>query len=144
MTAYSMTVTNSVRFFGEGPSSLWNAYSWNAFKWGEGTATIPHQVRHLIQSAISPNSSMSFRVVHLIQSALAPDSSVNFVLIRLITNQLAITSDMSSEVLQNGGYDYVFPDRTTEGERRSTAVYSSSTVSTPSWASQAVATTTWS
>ena len=145
MTAYSITVSNSLRAFGGGPPSLWNAYNWNAYKWGEGTATIPHQVVHLVTNTLTPDSARFFNFTHLVENTLSPDTTINYRVVFLIQNTLAFTAEPSAEYLQDGeGYTYVFPDRTTNADSRSTASWTSSTGGSAAWTSMAVTTTTWS
>ncbi len=94
MTAFSKTVTNSLNFFGC-PSDKWQAFNWNAFIWGSGTADLPVQVRHLVTNALSPTEdSIGHAVRHLVTNALAPtEDSVGHAVRHLVTNTLTPTED---------------------------------------------------
>jgi hypothetical protein len=146
LTAYSITVSNSLRAFGGGPPSLWNAYAWNAFKWGEGTATIPHQVVHLVSTSLSLDSARAGGdIVHLVSETLALDSGYGFNLTFQVSNNLTVESETTEEVLQDGsGYSYVFPDRVTNLERRTTTTWASAAASAAAWTSGTATSTTWS
>lgn len=147
MTAFSKTVTNSLRTFGGGPSSLWHSYNWNAFKWGEGTATVPHQVRHLITTSFSPLSSMlGFRVVHLLTNqAFAPLSSVNFRFARVVVNALSTDSGVPDQFVQDpNGYFKVFPEGVTNAHLQSVPSWAENDPASQPWASAATGTTVWS
>ena len=127
MTDHSITVANSLNLFGVAPSDKWNAYAWNAFLWGEGTADL------------------GVAVVHLISNSLTLSDAYGKGVTKLVSETLSVTGDMSSEVLFDAeGYRYVFPDRTTEGEERDFSTWTSGTAASATWTSGTVTSTTWS
>lgn len=127
MTDHSITITNSVNTFGIAPSSKWNAYAWNAFKWGEGTTDLRTDVVHLISNSISGDTAFGFRFT------------------KGISETLTVTADLSSERLRDGeGYLYVFREGTTDGETRVFPTWASGTTATASWTVASSTSTTWS
>lgn len=145
MAALSQTIRNGIGIVGGGPASLWNAHNWNAFKWGEGTLDIGQIVVKGITNALSPTSARGVGVLHLITEAFAVSDAFGNTVRRLISESITATGDMTSESLRDAsGYIYNFPDRTTEGESRTFATWSSSTSSASGWSTAAAASTTWS
>lgn len=147
MADYTITVTGTVRCFGQGPSSLWNAYSWNAFKWGEGTVDIKTDVRHLISESTSPDTGFAQKKVrHLIsETATFADGTIYRSYPKSISESLSLAGEMSSEqVLDGSGYNRVFQGGVTDAESRTTTTWTSGTFDTETWATATAATTTWS
>jgi hypothetical protein len=146
MTAYSITVSSPMRFLGLAPTDKWNAYAWNAFKWGEGTAPIDWDFTHVISSSFSPLSAMAFNVVHLISNDLTFSAGDAENITAYVSGGVFVmTSETTSEVLRDGqGYLYVFPDRVTDGENRSFTSWTSGTTTSVTWSTAAAAATTWS
>ena len=127
MANLSQTVTNSLNLFGVAPSDKWNAYAWNAFKWGEGT------------------QDLGVHIIHAITNSITPDTTVIFSVTKLLSNTLTVTEDMSSERLTDSeGYAYVFPDNTTELEGRDFTTWTAGTSGSATWTSGTTAVTTWS
>ncbi len=164
MAALSKTIKNGVGVVGGGPASLWNAFNWNAFKWGEGSRDIGQNVvkgiaspvspttvmkgfsvLHQVSTPLTPVSTVGFRVLHLVTETFSPTSTIGLTLRHRISESITVTGDMSSESLRDAaGYRYNFPDRTSEGESRSFATWSSATSSSSGWTTAAAASTTWS
>lgn len=148
MADFTQTITNAVRCFGLGPSSKWNSYAWNAFKWGDGTADIKTDVRHLLTAqTITPSDGFAQKkIYHLLDGEIlgvtdALYRSYNYV----ISEALSVVGDMESEGLTDGsGYRYVFADRTTEAESRSFASWTEASQSSTTWTTAGAASTTWS
>ncbi len=94
MTAFTKTVSNSLNIFGC-PSDHWNAFTWNNFNWGSGTADLPVQVRHLVTNTLSPTEdSIGHAVRHLVTNALSPtEDSIGHAVRHLVTNTLAPIED---------------------------------------------------
>jgi hypothetical protein len=127
LTAFSVTVTNSVNVFGAAPSNKWNAFNWNAFTWGDGTADL------------------SVQVVKGITNDLTTDSGINYLFVKGLSNTLSFDIDMRSEALyDSAGYFYVFTDRTTAGESRVFTTWASAAVTTLSWSASSTTSTSWS
>lgn len=145
MADYSQTIRNGIGIVGGGPASLWNAYNWGAFRWGEGTRDIGQNVVKGITNALSPTTTVGKAVVHLISESLSPTTTLGLTVRKLISESLTATGDMASERLyDSAGYQHVFPDRTSEGESRTFASWSQAASSTSGWTTASVASTTWS
>lgn len=147
MTNFTQTLTVSVRFFGNGPASLWNAYNWGAFNWGEGTADIRTQSLHLISESLTPTSDPARKnVFHLLDGETLTLTSDDYRYYGFtVGSTLSIDADMGSEGLRDGsGYLYVFPDRTSEAEDRSFASWTQGSASSSTWTTAGAAATTWS
>ena len=148
MADFTQTITNTVRCFGQGPSSKWNEYNWNAFKWGEGTTDIKTDVRHLISESISSSDGFAQKqIFHLLdmQTVTLDGMEVYRSYAFQVSESVGVVGDMSSEGLTDGsGYRYVFPDRTTEGESRSFASWTQMAGASTTWATATAATNTWS
>jgi hypothetical protein len=147
VTAHQITVTNSLRVFGNGPSSLWNAYNWNAFKWGEGTAKIPMVFRHLVTvDPISLASARGFNFVHLVSvDPLAMDSGRGFNFSKQVSNSLGVDSDSTDQELTDpAGYHRVFPSDVTNGDDRAVPTWAQGSAGGTTWTQQVASSTTWS
>lgn len=128
MADFTITIANSLRFFGGSPSSKWAEYDWNAFKWGEGTNTTILAVNKAIDNTLGLDSAIS-----------------EFSNDKMILESLSFDSDMTDEELTDGsGYSYVFPSDVTNAEDRATASYTSGSVAGTSWAAASAGSTPWS
>jgi len=124
----SQTITNQVRCFGAGPSSLWNSHNWGSFRWGEGTRDIRTDVLKGISNTLTPTSTIP-----------------GFQIRKGISETITVVGDMGSEELSDSaGYEYVFPDRTTEAEDRSFATWSTASSAAGSWTAASAASSAWS
>ncbi len=149
MTAYSITVSNSLRTFGGGPSDKWAERNWNAFLWGEGTNDLPQNVRHLLAtSPLVPTSAMpGFAVVHrLTVQSIAPDTAISFRYARAIANSLQLDSDVPTlEVQDPEGWLRGFsPPGTPNASDRTTTPWAGASSAAVSWTTAPAGTTTWS
>lgn len=127
MTAFAITVTNSMSVLGGGPASNWGTMIWLTDYWGEGSTDYIQSVGKLIAAG-----------------TITVDDSNLFNSSKVFTNSLDVTGDMYSEGLGDGrGYSYLFQDRTTEGESRSTNSWTSATAGTAAWATATVCSTSW-
>lgn len=145
MAAFSKTIRNGIGIVGGGPASLWNAYNWGAFKWGEGTRDIGQNVVHGVGSSFSPTSSVGKAVRHLISEAFSTTSSVGLTFLKYLSGSLTFSGDMASEQLYDAaGYRYTFPDRTTEGESRTTITWTQGPLGSTTWTESSDPSTTWS
>ena len=128
MANFTQTISNSLNLFGGSPSSYWNAWNWNAFKWGEGTADLAVAVTHSISETLVIDSQVPTR-----------DSE------HVISEMLSPTSDMSDEELTDGsGYNYVFPSDVTNHQNQSIASYTSGSNPSVTWSSGTAGSTVWS
>lgn len=147
MTAHSITISNSLRAFGGGPPSLWNAHNWNAFKWAEATVAVPHRVVHLVDADdLALASAFGFRLVKLMGAeSLTVDSSVNFSLTRLISNEIGLSSDsVTRYVFDSEGYFRLFPGGVTDAEDQDTPAWAAGSAGSPTWTQGSASETTWS
>lgn len=149
MADHTITVTNSVRCFGAGPASLWNASyaTWGSFKWGEGTADIPHAIVHLVSVSLSSTDTPHKLVTHLITETVTPSGMEIFRILplKLISESISPDSEMTSEeVLDGSGYNRVFQGGVTDAENRTTTSWTDATDDTQTWSTATAATTTWS
>lgn len=126
MTAYSMTVTNSVNMFGIAPPNMWNDYQWGAFLWGEGTADLITRTTKVLANSVAGASAVYKTPMHVISNSLTP------------------SADMGAEYVRQGSYYHVFPDRTTDAESRDTPTWTAASSTAPTWTSAAAGSTTWS
>lgn len=110
MADFSTTCLNSLNVFGT--ADRWNAYNWNAFIWGDGTADLETRttkvidnsvtvtsddVRYIfkvIDNAITPASDVVKYLVHYIDSSITPTSDVVKYSVKVIDNTLAPVSDV--------------------------------------------------
>ena len=126
MADLSQTVTNSLNLFGPAPSDKWNAYNWNAFIWGEGTA---------------PLVKVPFKV--LSETVTLTDSTAK-VPSRVIENTLSPTTSVTLENLTDGeGYYHVFPGGVTDGTDRVATTWSDGSSTSPSWSQGTASSTVW-
>lgn len=145
VAAFTQTIRNGVGVVGGGPASLWNAHLWGAFRWGEGTVDMGQQVRKLVTSSLAPTTATGVRVQLRIAESITLDSAIGFGLRKLISETVAAAGDLSSQRLRDGaGYQYLFPDRTPEGESRSFAAWTAGAGATSTWSTATAASTAWS
>jgi len=151
MADHNITISNSLNTFGPAPSDVWNAWNWNAFKWGEGTADLQVFVNLIVNTSdLAPTSAMSLHwgfYISIADASLTPTSSIDAYLYTSITisNALSPTADMYSESLTDGsGYSYVFASNVTNAEDGTTPTYTSVSDGTGTWTAVSAATTTWS
>lgn len=148
-----MTFTNSIRAFSEGPSTKWgqsNGYpytmTWGTSTWGEGES-IPLSVMKVISNS-QPFSGVyqGSRVVHLlgIGSASVDSDLYRYYNKTWTAGSVSPTFEMSSEVLKNGGWTYVFPSLATDGESRDFASWTAGSSPDVTFSCQAAGSTSWS
>lgn len=128
MTAYTKTIENTVDILGPGPTSLWNAYNWNAFLWGAGTEDLPTTAYHELDNG-----------------GLTPDSSTILMTTKVISELVTPSSDpVSEQLFDSHGWNHVFLGQTIEGEDREFTSWGSDTRDSETWTTVTPATTTWS
>lgn len=127
MTVFTKTITNSLNLFGPAPSDKWQAYNWNAFKWGEGTAPMVKNPRKVLVASITLTDAFTKSQI------------------RTISNSLAPTTEITLENLTDGaGYYHLFPGGVTDGLDRVATSWGSGSTSGPSWVASSTTATTWS
>lgn len=126
MANHTITIENGLNVWGPAPSNKWGAYNWNAFLWGEGT------------------EDTQVEVIQLIENTLSLSNAVYFSFVKGISESLSLNGDMGSEVLSNGDWTYVFPDRATDAEDRDTATWTEDSEESTTWTETTGSDTTWS
>lgn len=142
-----MTISNSVRAFGGGPSSLWQSYNWNAFKWGEGTVKVPMAFVHLVSlGTLGMASTRGFQLTKLVAiDPMTLDSARGIDFTKGISNSLGLDSDSSDQFLfDSEGYFHVFPGNTTDANERVNPTWAAGAANSTTWTSSSVTATTWS
>lgn len=144
MADYSITIANYTSPLGMSPPVIWNAFTWGSSLWGySGDFTL--QYDHLIAEAASSDTALTFEATHAIGETVSSDSAVTIEFSMFILEGLTLTGDMLSETLaDSAGYNYVFPDRTTDAEGRDFPTWTSGTAQTSTWSTATAASTTWS
>ncbi len=146
MADHTKNVSNTVRIFGGGGASLWNAYNWNAFNWGEGTLEFVQSVQKVVQNSAVSTSTVAKEVLHYLdaQTVSLTDQYVKSPTI-LVSNSQSIAIDPTDETLQDGaGYTYIFTSNASNNEDRDPTTWTSASVSATSWSTVTVGSTTWS
>lgn len=126
------------------PPVIWNAFTWNSSLWGySGDFELAYT--HLIAEALSSADAATRDIVHELAETLAPDSAVNVSFSLDIANSTSASGEVTGETLGDGsGYDYVFPDRTTDAEGRDFPTWASGTAATSTWTTATASSTSWS
>lgn len=131
MADFSITITNSVRVFGIEESTKWGqtagTMTWGTSLWGQGFTVICQPVI-LITNSITPTWEYAGNYFSKLFNA----------------GSVSPTFEMSSEVLKNGVWSYVFASDTTEAEGRDFPTWSSGSASSVSFTCAAGGSTTWS
>lgn len=113
--------------FGLAPTNAWNAWNWDEFLWGEGTADMPIIFTKVVDSTVTPD-----------------DDIVKYQT-KVIDSDLSISGDMQSEELMDAnGYSYVYPSNASDLEDRDPTTWSQGSNSTASWSTGVATSTTWS
>lgn len=148
MTAFTATFSAAVRCFGGAATDKWADYNWNAFKWAQGTNTLPFRFTHqLVSPSISAAQTADFRLTKLV----GPESQVSTaavgvrVVVMLNGQTIGGSVQMAHEYLQDPeGYYHVFPEQVTDLTLRSTPTWTAVTSSTVTWTTSVAGSTTWS
>lgn len=144
MADYSVTIANATTPLGMSPPVIWNAFTWGSSFWGY-TGDFTLQYSHLIAEALTASPLLTFAATHDLGETVSSDSAVTVEFTLTLANTFTLTGDMLSETLSDGsGYDYVYPDRTTDAEGRDFPTWASGTAQTSSWSTATAASTTWS
>ncbi len=145
MTQFNATITERINVFGVGPSSKWNEYNWNAFKWGEGTNQIPTRIfaNVAVIATITPSAPLGLGLAVAEAEALTGGSTV--VPAAFVSESQSPTAGIEhvNKLDETGDY-YVFPDRTLDGEASSSATWTRGSATAPTWTSGTVSAISWS
>ncbi len=153
MADHSITISNSLYTWGVAPSNKWGEFNWNAFLWGEGANDLQVLTLHYIDvGSATPLSAMSISAYFFptaIANSVTLDTSVTvtvaYVMSISIANTLEPTADMYSETLSDGsGWDYIFPNNTSNIDNKVTPTYTAASDPGTSWSSASGVTSTWS
>ena len=129
MAAFTITVTNRLNLFGPAGTDLWNAYNWNAFKWGEGTKDLTTTTRKVVTNTLTPTDLFSEQTYFAIA----------------IANAFSPASDMSAGYLRDrSGYYHVFPGSVTNSDDRVDSSWAADTAGGSTWTQQTASSTSWS
>jgi len=132
MADYTKTITNSVNFFGGGPSTKWGeadspyTMTWGVDKWGDGTNTT------ILNFIKSQSESITFTDVFTKSAD------------KVVLTSFSAESETVSEGLKNGIWSIVFVSDTTEAENRDFASWTASSSGSASFTCIAAGSTTWS
>jgi hypothetical protein len=123
----AVTVAETVRCFGGAPTSLWNAYQWGAFKWGEGTASM------VVGAFVG------------VSEAQASTSAVQNAPAVAVSEAVTTAGTMVSGFIRDeAGYYRIFSNDTPDGEQRDTPTWTAGSTTTPTWTSAAATAASWS
>lgn len=157
MASYSITVSSYFNLLGMGRTNRWgdSAPSGTTLTWqSAGAATFNNfwgdqkDLEIKIQKQISTNMGFDIdpqkNVTKQINTTLDMSSSVGKRVQKAMTSTLGLTSSMTTLTKQNNGWDYVYPDGTTNAVTRTITEYSSVSSTDTTWSEQTYPTTTWS
>lgn len=134
MADFTQNITNSVRCFGQGPSTKWGGangfpytMTWGVSKWGEGES-----LPIAFQKVISNSQALTWDYYGASVAKVVDAGSA------------ALSFEMYSQVLKQGDWFYVFTSDTTAGESRDFASWTAVSADDATFTCQAAAGTTWS
>jgi hypothetical protein len=107
MTTYTVTINNSLRTFGIGPTSQWGAMTWGSSKWGEGSIAV--QTIKTIDIGISNSIGTTVDLVKVLTKGIfntqASDSAVIKIPYKVIDSATTVSSEIgqknTTKVLDN-------------------------------------------
>lgn len=149
MTAFSITMSCAIRTFGGAPANTWLSYNWNAFKWGEGTATIPKNVRMAVNTtnlSAGSTAAVNYRFVHqVVAGPVGSADSVFFRYYRVLAESFAQTGAVAHLYLQDpNNYFRVFPEQAIDLTTQSVPSWASISSTPVTWTTAVAGSTTWS
>lgn len=128
MADFTITVTDSIRFFGGEPPNLWGTLVWGTDGWAYGQPEV-QQVNHLVDMG---DVILSEDVTYSPSKALAGES-------------ITLTGALTLLTLRDAaGYYHVFLGNVTDSEERASTTWSSASDPSSSWSQVTQPTTTWS
>lgn len=144
MADLSITIANATSALGMSPPTLWNAANWGAFNWGY-TGDLPLVVTKGVAETMTPADAQGVDVTHPIGETVTPADAQGVSFDRTIAESVTFAGEAASETLADGsGYNYVFPDRTTDAEERDFPTWTSGAAGSAAWTSATVTSTSWS
>jgi len=129
MADFTITVTNNLNVFGASPSTKWNDFLWGSGLWGEGTNSIVKDIEKTVVESLVLTDALT----------LETDFALN------VTNTMGLESNLTSETLTQGDWNYVFTKPTTNAQNRNLNSFTVLASPTNTWTSAAVTSgATWS
>lgn len=130
MADFTITIQNSLRLFGGGPSTKWGGSHppmvWGTSKWGEGNPMIWSFIRGAYSNSLTLSDEYSKQHG------------------KLVENTLACLGGPSSIMLKDAaGYSEVFADDTTNAVTRAIAAYATPAAPSSTWVSSSTSSTSW-
>lgn len=147
MADFTITVRNTIGLVGGKPAQFWGpTMTWGTSTWGNAANFKLKEVIKVLTNTLTLNDpTLSFNVAKLIQETVTPSDSQSKEVGRSIFESLDIDAGPTIENLKDqNGYSYIFPKPTDNAELRVITPYDSFSAATPSFTSQARASTTWS
>jgi hypothetical protein len=99
MADYTVTINNSLRTFGIGPTSQWGAMTWGSSKWGEGSIAV--QTIKTIDIGISNSIGTTVDLVKILTKGIfntqASDSSVIKIPYKVVDSAITVSSDIGEK-----------------------------------------------
>lgn len=145
MANFSITVVNTLDFFGPSQPTKWNSFLWNAANWGQD-ADLGTFTTKVVDSTVTPISDDVRYIMHAVDvETLTSDTDIVLYYTITILNDLTFDADMYSEVLTDGaGYTRMFPSNATNAEDRDIPTWVDNSPASSSWSSSTPNSTTWS
>lgn len=129
MADFSVTISNTINAFGNGPSTKWNLFSWGGANWGQGSVDLQTDVIKALSESFTLSDALTI--------------TADFVW--TLSNELTPTFEASNETLSDAaGYDYVFVGGTSNASDRAATSYTAGSAGATTWASSSTVSTSWS
>lgn len=132
MADLTITISNQLNLFGGGQPTLWGntgvtTMTWGTDKWGSES----EDLIEAIEKALA--NTLNFAAAYAEIQAL-----------HLVENSLSFASDITSAVLTNGDWSYVWPGDTTNADQRISTTYARPSDPSSTWAEPSHPSTVWS
>lgn len=99
MASFTVTINNSIRSLGIGPTSKWGSMVWGSGKWGEGT--IPVEYLKFINIGINETVLMNSDIIRIVTKGIfntqGTTSDLSKNVGKLIANSIGSTSEISEK-----------------------------------------------
>lgn len=128
MADFNVTINETLNVLGIGPPSVWGELVWGVGFWGAGSLPVPVSVTTIISQTFSLTDSFG---------PFDTDQTIDESMVLLGTN-------LSEELIDSDGYNYVFIGDTTNAENRSGSIFTQVASGTASWTSGTDPSTIWS
>jgi len=143
MADFVKTITNSVKFFGNGVVSRWGSMVWGTDPWG-AVLDIPLSITKVYSNTLDMTPTIAKDMTHYLSNQLNMSSTVGKETTRYFTNTIDTSNSMTTVNLKNSDYYYVFPGDTTNFLEREQTSFTLDTISSSAWSETSFTTTTWS